>query len=411
MSLPAMARQVHYSVGYLSKIENDHKPPSPDLARRCDAILDAGGALAALVATPSTPQPPQQDNDELDGTWTLSLAPDGSGGFVPMDRRELLKAGAGTLIGLGFSGHAAASAARDDAALIAFRALFDQLRGLGQMVSPSVVLPTLVVQTRTVRAIAEQAQEPLRAQLFALAARYAEFAGWMAQESGDDRSAGWLTGSAVQLAVAGGDAHFGRYALVRQADMAMYRCDAMSTVQLARQAQLDEQAPARVRAIAAVREAQGNALAGDYDTCRRVLDRAAGLFELAVAETVPGPVLGSTNQQDPIATGWAWCLYELGRPAESATALDLVVRNLPPTARRAHALWGARRVLAYASAGEIDHACALAGGVLNDAEQVDSATARSDLRALSRTFARWRGHPPVRDLLPRLTRALYTPAG
>ncbi|MDJ0385172.1 helix-turn-helix domain-containing protein [Streptomyces sp. G-G2] len=49
MSLSGLARTIHYSKGYLSKIENGGKPPTPDLARRCDEALDAGGELARLV--------------------------------------------------------------------------------------------------------------------------------------------------------------------------------------------------------------------------------------------------------------------------------------------------------------------------------------------------------------------------
>ncbi|MEV7415273.1 helix-turn-helix domain-containing protein [Streptomyces sp. NPDC089919] len=59
LSLSALAGLVHYSKGYLSKIENGGKPPTPDLARRCDAALRAGGRLAALVPeTPPAPAPP-----------------------------------------------------------------------------------------------------------------------------------------------------------------------------------------------------------------------------------------------------------------------------------------------------------------------------------------------------------------
>jgi len=49
LSLGALAIQVHYSKGYLSKIENGKKRANHDLARLCDAALDAGGALTALV--------------------------------------------------------------------------------------------------------------------------------------------------------------------------------------------------------------------------------------------------------------------------------------------------------------------------------------------------------------------------
>jgi transcriptional regulator with XRE-family HTH domain len=49
LSLTGLAGLVHYSKGYLSKIETGHQRPHPDLARRCDAVLDAAGTLTALV--------------------------------------------------------------------------------------------------------------------------------------------------------------------------------------------------------------------------------------------------------------------------------------------------------------------------------------------------------------------------
>ncbi|WP_163508911.1 helix-turn-helix domain-containing protein [Fodinicola acaciae] len=51
LSLAQLARQVHYSKGYLSKLETGEKRITPDVARRCDEVLDTGGALAALVPT------------------------------------------------------------------------------------------------------------------------------------------------------------------------------------------------------------------------------------------------------------------------------------------------------------------------------------------------------------------------
>ncbi|MFJ2742363.1 helix-turn-helix domain-containing protein [Streptomyces sp. NPDC087440] len=49
MSLTALARAIHYSKGYLSKIETGGKPPTSDVARRCDEVLGADGALLRLV--------------------------------------------------------------------------------------------------------------------------------------------------------------------------------------------------------------------------------------------------------------------------------------------------------------------------------------------------------------------------
>ncbi|MCX4744565.1 helix-turn-helix domain-containing protein [Kitasatospora sp. NBC_01287] len=65
LSLSALSRLLHYSKGYLSKIENGGKPAGPDLARRCDALLDAQGALLRLAdpvadaeVAPTVPVPP-----------------------------------------------------------------------------------------------------------------------------------------------------------------------------------------------------------------------------------------------------------------------------------------------------------------------------------------------------------------
>ncbi|NKE56306.1 helix-turn-helix domain-containing protein [Lentzea sp. PSKA42] len=49
VSLGRMANVVHYSKGYLSKVENGRLPPTATLARLTDGFLNAGGALVALA--------------------------------------------------------------------------------------------------------------------------------------------------------------------------------------------------------------------------------------------------------------------------------------------------------------------------------------------------------------------------
>ncbi|MEU9101392.1 helix-turn-helix domain-containing protein [Streptomyces sp. NPDC048361] len=53
VSLTGLARSIHYSKGYLSKIENGGKPPTLDVARRCDDVLEARGALVRLLPEPA----------------------------------------------------------------------------------------------------------------------------------------------------------------------------------------------------------------------------------------------------------------------------------------------------------------------------------------------------------------------
>jgi transcriptional regulator with XRE-family HTH domain len=49
LSLERLSQLAHYNKGYLSKVENGHRLPSAELARRCDEVLGAAGGLARLL--------------------------------------------------------------------------------------------------------------------------------------------------------------------------------------------------------------------------------------------------------------------------------------------------------------------------------------------------------------------------
>ncbi|SFQ99688.1 Helix-turn-helix domain-containing protein [Lentzea waywayandensis] len=408
LSLAALAQQVHYSKGYLGKIETGFKQPGVDLARRCDAVLGAGGRLAALVDQPAPASPLAAVAADGDGeVWVMSMAPDGSSWMVPMPRREAIATGAASLLGLTLGAPRAASAsAAHDGTLTAFRSLFAEVRKLGQTTSPSVVLPMVTVHTHTLRGMANGAPTPVREQLLGLAARYSEYAGWMAQEAGDDRAAMWWTRNAVEMGAAAGDTEMATYSLIRQALITLYRDDAGGTVDLAQQAQAAPGTSPRVQGLAALREAQGHALACDYDACRRALDRAAVL--LARAGTADGMVMGSgsVSGADLNSLVEAWCLHDLGQSRQAADVFDRQLALVPDSAHRTHARFGARRALAYASAGDIDHASALTAKVLDAADLVDSATVRQDLKQLARLLGRERKQAAVSEVYPRLNAAL-----
>jgi tetratricopeptide (TPR) repeat protein/DNA-binding XRE family transcriptional regulator len=50
VSLATLAQRVHYSKGYLSKVENGTSLPNPSLAALCDEVLETGGTLTALLS-------------------------------------------------------------------------------------------------------------------------------------------------------------------------------------------------------------------------------------------------------------------------------------------------------------------------------------------------------------------------
>ncbi|MDQ1035675.1 hypothetical protein QFZ75_002091 [Streptomyces sp. V3I8] len=105
---------------------------------------------------------------------------------------------------------------------------------------------------------------------------------------------------------------------------------------------------------------------------------------------------------DSVGMITGWCLVDLGRPREAGEELDRQLTLVGPDAVRTQVRYGVRRALAYASAGEIDHACALTEPLLDGVTAVRSATVTTDLRRLVRVLGRYPDHPPVRRLAPRL---------
>ncbi|SFI90387.1 helix-turn-helix domain-containing protein [Amycolatopsis sacchari] len=406
LSLSGFAGRVYYSKGYLSRVENGLQQPSAEFVRRCDAELAADGELVALTAPPAADPAPARTETGEDGLWMMTMTPDGENAFQPLARREVLRGGAAALAGLA-AVPAAAPAFRLRDSLRHHEQLLAAARGLGQVAPPRSVLPMLVGQAQSLRAVARQAGGSAAVEVARVFARTAEFAGWMTQESGDTAAALWWTAKAAEVAASTGDRDAASYALVRQALITLYAGDAATTVDLARQAQVGEGTSRRVLGLAAQREAQGHALAGNHGECLRALDRAAGHLAAAKAERTGGPVVGTTHVPDPVAVVTGWCLHDLGRPREAAQVLDREIARIPENAVRARLRFGVRRALAHAAAGELEHACELAQGMIAQGAAIGSATVLADFRRFAATVRRWSAHPAVRALEPGLAALRY----
>lgn len=145
LSLGELARIMHYSKGYLSKIETGRKPATVDLARRCDAALGTNGRLGELVGSAS-PDPaasgiaPPGDqgtvppgDQKVDGeVWMMSLSPRGAGWFAPMNRGDGLSTGAAALLPLGVTRFGGSAATRRETTYDAFASMFELHRRFGR---------------------------------------------------------------------------------------------------------------------------------------------------------------------------------------------------------------------------------------------------------------------------------------
>ncbi|MFE7070427.1 helix-turn-helix domain-containing protein [Streptomyces sp. NPDC057620] len=202
LSLTDLSGLVHYSKAQLSKVERGIKAPSRDLARLCDAALGTDGALIALgtptaVDSPAVSAPGRVEEEN----WMMQLSPDGPNSFGPVGRREVMNAGVASLMTWRSDGSGPASPAASAGMLEASRSLFTHYRRLGQTVEPGLLLPVLIAQTHTLRELSAQSDSATRRRLLALGSRYAEYVGWLVQETGDERAALWWTQRAVTAAI------------------------------------------------------------------------------------------------------------------------------------------------------------------------------------------------------------------
>jgi transcriptional regulator with XRE-family HTH domain len=372
-SLVQMQRQTGISRSYLGNLETGGRTPSPRIAEICDRSLNADGSLIALGDA--------RRGRKIGSTAGLRAE------AADADRAE------------------ERPAEKADPEQLLARRTQDllRLRHTAQRDRPGAVLPAL---TEGARALASQASitgGALGRELWLGAARFAELAGWMAQEAGDEDGAEHWTVAAAGLAGRGGDRDMGSYLWERRALVMLYRADGPETVRLARRGAAARSASARVRGLACRREAQGHALAGDADACRRSLELAAELIAKAPAPYPRGHSWGPNSIRDSSSLVEASCLVDLGRHRAAAELFGAdPVDCVPADALRTRVRFAARAAMAFAGAGELALACALAESLLPEAARVDSATIRADLRRLLRLLGRNRRRPGVCALIPDL---------
>ncbi|MFI0938766.1 helix-turn-helix domain-containing protein [Streptomyces sp. NPDC021020] len=382
MSLRALAREAQSSPAHISRIERGLRQPGRALARLCDRAVDARGRLLALLPGDGA-EPAGSGAQDADAD-----VPDGADGPVPWvpDRRD-----------------SAAVAA-------AFGAAAWHLRVLGRQVPAHVVLPSVAEQARSLREIALTGHNPDRT-LLRLAAHTAEFAGWMAQESGLPAEAARWTAEAGRLASLGRFHDLRAYSRVRQAELAMYAGSADTVVELCERVRHGREYGVRVRAFAAQRAAQGHAMRGEVVAAMRALEQARELWSAQPDERPDALLIGSAAIGDPgqLVTGWCWT--DLGRPRLAA---ELLHSALGPAhrveGRRIRALFGARAARALAEGGEVQEAVELGRRALRAASATHSATARGELRLLAVSLERAPRHRPATDLVQAI-RALPGPGG
>jgi transcriptional regulator with XRE-family HTH domain len=370
-SLKKLGAEAYLSAPYLGKIEQGNARGNYQQALMLDTALDAGGKLAALFLEECARVGP--------------VAPDV--GILTHDQRNVVSA--------------------DPAELAAMAD--DQLRTLrvrSHEDGPYAVLGDLGTIVAELHGQAIKRTSGDARLLWTVALRYAEFLGWMAQETGQDGIALRWTRAAADWARNIGDNEALGYALIRQSQWARRKGDAGAALDYAVQAGAVPHISPRIAQFAAQREAQAYALARDEAAFRAALDRfyrLMGHTHAGRSEDLTGHQWGPLPDPSIEESGLfeATCLVDLGDFATAATLFARCMGGLG-SARTGYARIAIREAIAYAHVGEPQLACEVALNALPTVARQGSASLRGDLSHLTRTLNRHRHQRGVRDLLPDL---------
>ena len=279
--------------------------------------------------------------------------------------------------------------------LTAYTAVLSNLRALGRVAGPELILGMLGAATKTLRSAVVRARGPDSDSVWLLAARFAEYAGWIEQEAGNVAASLRWTKLAGAWAEQAGERDMAGYVWIRYSLIAQHRGNAEAAISHAKRAAASDTA-APIRALAAHREAHGHAMAGDYSECLRALDLSRELLAASTGHSAAESSWGPWTSTDASPLVTASCLVSLGRHEEALAFLPADMELVVPAAAHgsAHLRFVIRQATAHAGVGETVTASELALRILPAAVRLNSSTVHRELARLASVVSR---HGKSRD--------------
>ncbi|UNS98568.1 helix-turn-helix transcriptional regulator [Streptomyces tubbatahanensis] len=288
-SLKAAARATHYDPAYLSRVLNGKQKPSEKLAKALDALVGAGGALAATVVSE-------------DGEARISRT---------AGNPSLVEAGAvDALVGV----------------LAAYRRLDDSAH-------PASVIPATMAQMREVVRILKGARGTQRDRLAKVASEWAQFAGWMHAQVRNDSEAVRLLNDALEIADEVGNGTLAAQALNFRGYVARRQEKPRAVARWFGAAANTQGAHPAQRIGDYLQSAAGLAALGETDAALRLTDAAERLTDAAAALPPPETAYWLTPSFNRLNMGL--CALELGRYGDAADHIRTGLAGLPEQFRSA----------------------------------------------------------------------------
>lgn len=357
LSMKAFARLAHYDPSYVSKLENGVKSPTDEVAAACDAVLGAGVRLQALVSG-------SRSSRDRTARPPMSITPD---------------------------------------ALQVFESLLDAFIQADAVLGPQAAIGGVCEQVRVLETLLPVAPDGLRSALLRLGARYSEFAGWLAQDSGDLKSAATWSIKALDMATEAGDAYLTSYIWMRRSNIATDAARPAESLTLARVALRDDALlTPTLRALGLRQLANAFSIGGNVDCCSRAIDGALQALDQDQEGTAEPRNLAGYCTHAYLGSESAACWMKLGNPQRAITLLHDAVGTWPAGQDRDRSLAMARLARAHLLAGDIAGACREGKRAVLIQQSAASARAGGELRKLRRQLQTRSSHPETAELMPLL---------
>ncbi|MGW5349456.1 hypothetical protein ACWERV_02915 [Streptomyces sp. NPDC004031] len=252
-----------------------------------------------------------------------------------------------------------------EAATEHLREMWHSLVRADNLFGPRHALAAVRQQLHLLDHLLKQARGEQRAELLRLAARYAESAAWLHEDSADLPNASAWTGQAMEWATESGDQAMVAWTLFRKSQQATTRGNATQTVGFAQAVLRNEPVlTPSMRASALQQEARGHALDGDERACHSRLDEA---HTYAASRTTKGDA--RSGHGDFCTSGYievqrANCWLELGRPDLAVPVFERTLDDIPDAYQRDKGFAQARLAKAYAEVGRYEESAASAATAL-----------------------------------------------
>jgi transcriptional regulator with XRE-family HTH domain len=323
----ALARRVPCDAALISRLAHGRQRPSGQMSRRLDEVLSADGELARASSTSGQTLGRSQDTAEIgSGVLAERAMRARLGAFSEVQSQELISY-------LNEQWHALVKA--------------DNLLG------PRHALPGVIKNLGVIDALLRAVRLPVRDMVLGLAARYAESAAWLFEDSADMASARYWTRRAMEWAMEGNDRLMVSWTLFRRSQQAAPDRDSAQMAALAAAARREVAAlPGPMLAAILQQEAHAYALDGEERACHVTLDRA---HLVAAAADDPGDASaghGSFCTPAYLEMQRGACWLTLGQPSRAVTVLEGSIRSLPPAYRRDCGVALSRQAAALAACGE-----------------------------------------------------------